>query len=64
MKNVAPLPSSFMLTGILGILISVFYLYPQSARWGFTLAAFFAIILIASLISMTYAPVDERRKKR
>ena len=47
--HVSPLSSSFMLTSMVGFLISVF----------------FVIMFISSLISMTYAPVDfDERKGR
>lgn len=55
--NIAPLTSGFMLTSMLGILISVFYLYPNSKTWGFTMLLMFLLMFIASLISMTWAPV-------
>jgi len=54
--NIAPLSSGFMLTSIVGGLISAFYVLPQSAKWGFTFVIFFALMFVASLISMTYSP--------
>ena len=54
--NVAPLSGGFMLTSIVGFLISAFYVLPQSAKWGFTFVLFFALMFVASLISMTYSP--------
>lgn len=54
--NIAPLSGSFMLTSILGFLISAFYVYPQSSPWGFTFMTTFFLMFISSLISMTYAP--------
>lgn len=67
--NVAPLTGGFMITSIVGFLISVIYVYPQSVTWGFTFGVFFALMFIASMISMTYGPeaaqlhVAERIKK-
>ncbi len=54
--NIAPLSSGFMLTSIVGFLISAFYVLPQSDKWGFTFVLFFALMFVASLISMTYSP--------
>lgn len=54
--NVAPLSGGFMITSIVGFLISVIYVYPQSATWGFTFGIFFAMMFIAAMISMTYGP--------
>ena len=53
---IAPLSGSFMLTAMLGFLISAFYVYPQSPPWGFTFMTVFFLMFIASIISMTYAP--------
>jgi uncharacterized membrane protein len=54
--NVAPLSGGFMLTSIVGFLISAIYVYPQSATWGFTFGIFFVLMFIAAMISMTYGP--------
>ena len=57
--NVAPLSAGFMMTSIVGFLVSIFFVVPQlSERWGFTLVLFFVLMFVASLISMTYAPAD------
>ncbi len=56
--KVAPLSSSFMLTAMVGILISGVYVYPKDPTWGFTFLVFFVLMFIASIISMTYAPVE------
>lgn len=63
--HVSPLSSSFMLTSMVGFLISVFFVYGMSKSWGFTFGLFFVIMFISSLISMTYAPTDfDERKGR
>ena len=65
--NVSPLSSSFMLTSMVGFLVSAFFVYGLSKTWGFTLGLFFALMFIAAMVSMTYAPVDfdhSRRKKK
>jgi multisubunit Na+/H+ antiporter MnhE subunit len=54
--NVATLSGGYMLTSLVGGIISAFYVYPSSVQWGFTLLLFFFLMLVASFISMTYAP--------
>ena len=56
--NIAPLSGGYMITSILGFIISAFYVLPNSRTWGFTFVLFFILMFIASLISMTYAPGD------
>ena len=57
--KVAQLSAGFMLTSIVGFLISIFYVVPQlSLKWGFTLVLFFVLMFIAALISMTYSPAE------
>jgi hypothetical protein len=56
LRNVAPLKGGFMITSIVGFLISSYYVYDLSARWGFTFGLFFVLMFISSLISMTYGP--------
>ena len=67
--NVAPLSGGFMITSLVGFMISFFYILPMSNKWGFTFVLFFTLMFVASTISMTYAPSDwplkmERRKIR
>ena len=70
MYKVAPLSGSFMLTSMVGFLVSAVYVFPRSISWGFTFGIFFTIMFVASLISMTYAPieaefaVDKKRPKK
>ena len=56
--NIAPLSGGYMVTSLVGFLISAFYIMPNSRQWGFTFVLFFTLMFIASLISMTYAPSD------
>ena len=56
--NIAPLSGGYMVTSLVGFLISAFYIMPNSRKWGFTFVLFFTLMFIASLISMTYAPSD------
>ncbi len=57
--HAAPLKGSFMVTAMLGLLISIYYVFPQNANFGFTFMIIFAAMFVASLISMTKAPVIE-----
>tara|TARA_Y100000310_G_scaffold47186_1_gene43783 strand:- start:12570 stop:12806 length:237 start_codon:yes stop_codon:yes gene_type:complete len=56
LSNVAPLKGGYMITSIVGFLISAYYVYDISAKWGFTFALFFVLMFVSSLISMTYGP--------
>ena len=56
--NVAPLSGGYMITSIVGFLISVFYILPNYKTWGFTFVLFFTLMFVASMISMIYAPSD------
>ncbi|MFA6073314.1 MAG: hypothetical protein WC758_04335 [Candidatus Woesearchaeota archaeon] len=56
----APLSSGFMVTSIIGFLVSIWMIMDWSPTWGFTLTLFFAMMFIASMISMTKAePIPE-----
>ena len=56
--NIAPLSGGYMITSIVGFLVSAFYILPKSKTWGFTFVLFFTLMFIASMISMTYAPTE------
>ena len=47
-----PFTSGFMLTSILGFLISVLFVMKISLTWGFTFALVFVILFVASVVSM------------
>ena len=53
----APLNATFMLTAILGFLISVVYVRKISMTWAFAFGFVFLLMIFASLISMIQAPV-------
>lgn len=57
MPKVAPLNSAFMLTAILGFLISVMYVRKLSVTWAIAFGLVFFLMIIAALISMIEAPV-------
>ena len=57
--NIAPLSGGYMITSIVGLLVSAYLITPSfSKAWGFTLMVFFSLMFVASLISMTYAASD------
>ena len=56
--NIAPLSAGFVLTAMMGFIISSVYVYPRSVTWGFTFVLFFILMFVSSLISMTYAPSE------
>jgi multisubunit Na+/H+ antiporter MnhB subunit len=57
--EVAPLPSSFMLTSMVGYIFSIIWVYPRWPSFGFAFMLVFMMMFIASVISMTYAPERE-----
>jgi len=70
--HIAPLKGSFMLTSIVGFIISWMYVLPRSLSWGTTFMFFFILMFISSMISMTHSPyevddvlqIDRKRKKK
>ena len=54
--NVAPLSGGYMLTSLVGIIVSGFWVYNMSKPWGATFLIFFMMMLVASIVSMTYYP--------
>lgn len=64
MAKIAPLSGGFMITSIVGFLASVLFVYDASVSWGVTFMIFFAIMFIASIISMTKYPVAQESFKR
>jgi len=58
--HAVPLKGSFMLTAMIGFLVSAYYIYPLSANFGVAFMTVFILMFIASLVSMTKAPVVEQ----
>lgn len=56
--KVAPLSGTFMITAIVGFLISAFYISPRSRPWGLALLILFVAMFVAGMISATYAPIE------
>ena len=59
MAKFAPLNGAFMATSMLGILISVMYVYPQSADFGVASIIVFGIMFISSIVSMSVSDPDD-----
>ena len=57
MIKYAPLSGGFMITSIVGFFVSSIYISDFSLNWGFALSIVFIIMFIASIISMTKAPI-------
>ena len=67
LSGYVPLSGLFMATAIVGFVISLIWIYPNDLSWGFTMLLFFALMLVASFISMNHArpvPEEEFRKKK
>ena len=60
--KIAPLPASFMMVSIVGFLVSAYMITDLS--WKFTMLLFFAVMFIASFISMTKAPAVPAKKSK
>jgi len=56
LNNVAPLKGGYMITSIVGFIISAVYVFPRNYTWGLTFTIFFTLMFVASMISMTYGP--------
>ncbi len=59
MKKLAPLSGGFMLASMLGFAISIVWVYPQSISWGIAFMIVFGAMFLASILSLTYAPVED-----
>lgn len=59
-RNIDPLPSSFMVISIIGCIITA--VYSNSGKldiaWALSFLIVFSIMFIASIISMTKAPIE------
>ena len=53
-----PISSGFFLTSIIGILVSLYVVYPVSVRYGFLLMLVSVLMFIAAMVSMTKAKID------
>ena len=60
----SPLKGSFMVLSIVGFLVTTYLVYPRSSNFGVTFMIVFAAMFVASLVSMTKAPVSEKPEVR
>ena len=68
LNNVAPLKGGYMITSMVGFIISAIFIYnlrddtgtvyPWAPAWGLTFMIFFVIMFVAAMISMTYGPEE------
>lgn len=57
--HAAPLKASFMAVSLLGFFITIYYLFDLMGQtWGLTFLIFFVLMFIASMVSMTKAPIE------
>lgn len=56
----SPLKGSFMVLSIIGFLVTTYLIYPLSFNYGLTFMIIFAAMFVASLISMSKAPIAEK----
>ncbi|MBN1544757.1 hypothetical protein JW898_04835 [Candidatus Woesearchaeota archaeon] len=56
--KVAPLKSSFALAAILGFVLTIIYTDRIGEDWAFALGFVFALMFVASMISMKKAPIE------
>ena len=61
-REIAPLSGGFMLTAIVGLIISILFFGRFGPTWGTTFLIFFVIMFIAAIKSMTYGPSVEELK--
>lgn len=55
MEKIAPLSGGFLIAGFVLFFVSLFKIWPVNKSWGFTMIFFSIILIVASLVSMTYA---------
>ena len=58
MDRIAQLKSSFMLTGIIGFLISALYISKYSIKLAFAFGIVFFLMIVAAMVSRTRARPD------
>ncbi len=60
MAKIIPFSSGFMLTSILGFMVSVLFVMDYSPTWGFTFALVFVIMFVASIVTMSRIEADDK----
>lgn len=54
-----PLPTSFMLASMIGMIFSAVVIWDIDVTWGFTFTAIFLVWFIASVVNFTHADEGE-----
>lgn len=57
--HAVPLKSSFMALSIIGFLITAYMVYPVNSDYGLAFLIVFSLMFVASLVSMSKAPILE-----
>lgn len=57
-----PVKGSFMVFSIVGFLVSLYLIYPKSVNYGTAFILVFIAMFIASIISMTHAPIINEKE--
>ncbi|MBS3175648.1 hypothetical protein J4457_00225 [Candidatus Woesearchaeota archaeon] len=60
----APLHTSFMITAMLGLIISLSYVWDYSETWAVAFATVFFCMFVASMIAMRHANPDQELAPR
>jgi hypothetical protein len=56
---VKPLPHEWMIASIIGFFVSLLQVYPyMSQKWGAAFMLFFAILFVASMVSIEHSTTD------
>ena len=53
----SPIKGSFMIFSILGFFVSAYIVFPKSFNFGVSFMVVFTVMFLASLVSMTKAPL-------
>ena len=57
-QRVAPLDSTFMAVSLLGFILSILFVFPESPSWGLAFSIVFFVMLVSSFLSLTLGPVE------
>ena len=59
-KTNIPLPTGFMLTSIIGLMISILFVWKISETWGFAFTLLFIILFISSVVNMSRIDANDK----
>ncbi len=60
--HAGPVKGSFMVLSMVGFLVSLYLIYPRSVNYGTAFILVFIAMFIASIISMTHAPIMNEKE--